>query len=214
MECPDGRRWQAYQKICGGSDTQSSTPYQGTFDAKTYLAIQNAIKAPKIAAKRKSLGIQIGEITAWRCWKMTNGTLCSAFAENIWYPNEPFKSFNGVNDKGKAGVGQGIHAFKSQWRAIRWASLCGSNMVIGKVSLWGEIVEFENGWHAEYGKIHSLHSISTFWMFYFIFGCTLLMPNLSAGFFYPSFIIFAIITIIIYTIQYFKLKKYRKIYGV
>lgn len=105
-------------------------------------------------------GIELGEVIAWRCWQLCRdtGLLTSMSASNIWMPGEPLKA--DVDDSGHGTMG--VHAYKlaadamsDYGRGGRMARPC----VVGRVMLWGEIVEHENGYRAEFGLPLSLEHI-------------------------------------------------------
>lgn len=110
---------------------------------------------------------EIGEIAAYRIWKNDNGVLRSITQSTPWFPGQIMKAeFNGDDE---AGYAAGIYAMRTvgdalemareyemYWRnpfqeTIRHAL----DAVIGKVHLWGEVVEHEHGYRAEYCKIVS-----------------------------------------------------------
>lgn len=120
-----------------------------------YFAIGAEDRAGKEARHRAipSAGIRVGEITGWRTWRILADYLVSAVVGNHWMPDEPM-----------AGdiVEYGVHAFKRQTDAFNEYALRGGTKeptVIGQVALWGEIVEHENGYRAEFGKPVSLDII-------------------------------------------------------
>ena len=98
----------------------------------------------------ESTGVEVGEIIAWRVWKVDElGFLTSVIVDDhVWDPDKPFKS-DEIN------LTLGVHAFKDRKRAVQsYGSQAGA--VIGRVKLWGEVYEFEEGYHAEFAEVHSL----------------------------------------------------------
>ncbi len=80
-------------------------------------------------------------------------------AEKFWATNEPMHG--NVNSTGGM-YGLGIHAFKSQSSVLEsYAGIASRWMpiLIGTVALWGEVIEHERGYRAEYGKIASLYHV-------------------------------------------------------
>jgi hypothetical protein len=58
----------------------------------------------------------------------------------------------------------GVHAFKEQsvtkFYGPRRPPLYGiNNLILGRVALWGEVVEYEEGYCGEFAAVHSLDSI-------------------------------------------------------
>lgn len=96
---------------------------------------------PKLA-DLEDAGITLGEIIAWRVWHVTTEQLLKSVAtSNIWAPGEPM-----VGNVEHAGV----HAWKSASGALTYAA--GNQALVGKVALWGTVVEHEDGYRAEYAK--------------------------------------------------------------
>lgn len=60
----------------------------------------------------------------------------------------------GIEGRGKGDIG--IHAFKLQRHALKFASEWGGALVWGRVHLWGDIVEHEIGYRAEYARIFAI----------------------------------------------------------
>lgn len=116
------------------------------------LAKPNAAKTwiPRDVPK-KSEGIIAGEIIAWRAWywDKERKRLRSIFVDYEWPTDGPAI--------GKPGAGYGIHAFKEADRVWEEYRLCISHLVCGQVALWGDVVEFEQGYTAEFAKIVSMH---------------------------------------------------------
>lgn len=136
---------------------------------------------PREPAAIENAGIRAGEVMAWRAWRVEDGDrLCSVYiASAVWIPGEPMRGQ--VTDR----TG-GVHAFKelndvseyiSRYAAkdifgvvfVRdlngddglWPNgLCTRSAdlpyIVGRVALWGQIVEHERGYRAEFAKIASL----------------------------------------------------------
>lgn len=97
--------------------------------------------------KIEHAGIHLGEIIAWRCWRLERGLLRSMAVDHVWAPDEPME--------GDISASLGVHAWKKLSDAMGYYG--GSrDIVIGTVALWGEVVEHEKGYRAEYAKINSL----------------------------------------------------------
>ncbi len=99
--------------------------------------------------------IIIGEIEAWRVWKFTNDNkyLRSVYRSNRWVPGVPM-----VGDPSK--TQSGVHAFKSRSDAIAYSSLI-TPCALGKVNLWGKVVEHRKGYCAEFAAITEIHTVIT-----------------------------------------------------
>ncbi len=101
----------------------------------------------------KSEGIRAGEIIAWRVWYVEDDKLLGLWVHNRWIPGEPVR--------GDPAAGYGVHAFKKKERAEYEA--CRADRVpwaVGQVALWGDIIEHEGGYRAEFGSVHSLVAFS------------------------------------------------------
>lgn len=143
---------QPNQAVHGGPDQRANSVAAKARAIQAQIAQQNA---QFFAAARavKNEGIKLGEIVGWRAWAVSQGWLYSMIVETAeWRPGQ-------VMEAHKVGIpaGEGIHAFKTRRQAIEeyggWRRF---DVVIGEVLMWGDIVEFEKGWHAEFAKIHSL----------------------------------------------------------
>ena len=107
--------------------------------------------------KIKDEGIRVGEIIAYRCWPIKNGFLWSTAADRAWAPGEPMKAGeNHIRD------GLGIYAFKDMSRCIHefgGESFYRCGVAYGSVVLWGEIVEHQLGYRAEYAAVRSIEFV-------------------------------------------------------
>jgi hypothetical protein len=58
--------------------------------------------------------------------------------------------------------GAGVHAFKSLDEAFKYADQAinwifpSGGVVVGHVALWGDVIEHEHGYRAQYGSVHSI----------------------------------------------------------
>lgn len=101
-------------------------------------------------------GIRMGEIVAYRCWPIKNGFLWSTAAGRAWAPGEPMKA---TPDHLKSGLG--VFAFKDMSRCIgefgdEYYNSAGMGIAFGTIHIWGEIVEHELGYRAEYAVVRSI----------------------------------------------------------
>jgi hypothetical protein len=92
-------------------------------------------------------GISAGEIIGHRAWRVHNGLLQSMAVDTVWAPNEVME---GIPDNGL-----GVHAFKTA-SAVLTEYGCHGPVAIGTVLLWGEVIEHELGYRAEFGKVNSI----------------------------------------------------------
>lgn len=111
-------------------------------------------------------GIRAGEFYAWRCWiiDMPDVRLHSMAVNAVWNPGEIMglgrasDMLNGGGHKLMTGYGNGVHAFKTT-EQMKENYLPNSNFIYGVVALWGEVIEHEQGYRAEFAKIVSLDDI-------------------------------------------------------
>ncbi|KKK51367.1 hypothetical protein LCGC14_3115660, partial [marine sediment metagenome] len=156
-----GSNWQTITQIHGGAPGQ---PGSGLTTREAHAALQTLSDAYETILQSlypdphgpgeepiKDTGIEVGEVIAWRCWRVEDGCLHSWTAKQEWRPGETIKA----HTIGQI-IGEGIHAFKRKIDAMKWASNELKYHIVGQVALWGTIYEFEKGWHGEYAKIHSL----------------------------------------------------------
>lgn len=86
-----------------------------------------------------------GEIIAWRAWKVDNGKLLSPYQDTTWGPGE-------FMEGGDPFKGHGFYAHKTPQRLF--AQETGNWHVVGTVKLWGNVVEHEEGYRAEFALPH------------------------------------------------------------
>ncbi len=100
-------------------------------------------------------GVRAGEVIGWRYWIIDalSGTfyIRSVYGDQWWKPEEV------VEEKGSFTVanGYGIHAYKEQTSLFDVLSP-GSCIAVGTISMWGEVVEHENGWRSSKAKLRSI----------------------------------------------------------
>lgn len=128
-----------------------------------HLLAAAKVRLPPPDPEPEDAGITVGEIIAWRAWKVKDGLLTSMYRDDLWPPDEPI-----TGDPGGSGCVEntraGVHAFTTQKGALEYAiahangsvMVNGSPVVIGRVALWGEVIEHEQGYRAEFAKVHSL----------------------------------------------------------
>lgn len=123
-------------------------------------------------------------VIGWRKWtRMSNGSL-AGWSNDLWVPGEDKEarciqieySYSAVWRKdedgnimacpsspsptkdGHAGHGCGIYAYKDAetlCRNVR-VGVGVANVVVGKVLMWGNVFEHEEGWRSQYGAVHSI----------------------------------------------------------
>lgn len=133
---------------------------------------------PKPPLKRD--GIIAGEIVGYRCWRVEKGLLRSVYQNDIWQPGQVLEGrelgdwdSRGIHAWKDAGskhyhdyirsylnqeddpfrkffVYFGPRGIETEPRETRPA------MVTGTVFLWGDVVEHERGWRAEFARVRTL----------------------------------------------------------
>lgn len=116
-------------------------------------------------------GVTVGEIIGHRVWRIdTQCRLRSARMSNVWTPGEPMC--------GDVDGNHGVHAYRGLTERVHqaaiaygtnatWAWMCMKNddvmlpaMAIGTVALWGQVIEHEHGYRAEYALPRSIDQVS------------------------------------------------------
>ena len=93
-------------------------------------------------------GFQFGKLVAYRIWRIDRNRLISLSAGYVWKP--------GTNGPADVDV-YGFYAFKELSGALEMSGGDRSySYAVGKVSLWGEIVEHKFGYRAQFAKIIEL----------------------------------------------------------
>lgn len=99
----------------------------------------------------ENIGIVAGEIIGYRMWRVDQGVLKSGHVGTLWYPGQVLE--------GKPGTGsEGIYAFKTIAQVDEALNdyPAPDGAVIGSVEMWGEIVEHETGYRAQFARIKTL----------------------------------------------------------
>lgn len=144
----NGRYWFASAPVYGGPGSLTNygagavVAYDRTESRASYTARHNAIDYT---------GVMLGETIAWRAWRIMSGYLTSVFLDVAWLPEEPMHGDV---------VRHGVHAFKRKTDAFNaYIFHHDCDIALGQVALWGEVVEHERGFRAEYGRVHSLDAV-------------------------------------------------------
>ncbi len=157
-----GSNWPAAQAVCGGAlgttnPTHTGWPYGYAFHAGG-AAIYQSCCAP---APVEDAGIRAGEIEGFRAWLIggrSRTTLNSIVALHEWPSDGIMRGMPGDHD------GMGVHAFKTESEAQQQYSAMDKPMAFGRVAMWGEIVEHEDGYRAEFAKITAIDSVQGVWL--------------------------------------------------
>lgn len=136
------------------------------------LAMEERVKP---ALKRD--GMVAGEIIGYRCWRIENGLLRSVYQSDVWKPGEILegRELGDWDSRGihawKDGGSKHYHDYIRSYlnrendpftRYFMWGRDTDEKveskpaMVTGTVFLWGDVVEHERGYRAEYARVRSL----------------------------------------------------------
>lgn len=154
---------QTYQSLLGNPTlTASSGGYSqgvtyaligtaGTFvqpNPYANITIANAPKSPAL----KTESWVMGELVGWRVWTVTaSGFLKSVTSGTLWPTKEP------MDGKTKSTEEHcGIYSYKKQRKMFDDWINPPMPYVYGSVWLWGDIIEHEEGYRAEFAKVRSL----------------------------------------------------------
>jgi hypothetical protein len=137
---------------------QNARQYGGAYYAAPYVNMPAhypsqpnfALPPPKL----EDAGMRVGEIIGYRVWPIgPDGYLYSGAVDKMWAPGVPMSG-----DVASAG----IHAFKTTGVHLHDAARGyskGHGVAIGKVALYGEVVEHSLGYRAEYAMVESIDSV-------------------------------------------------------
>lgn len=160
-----------------------STDRAGT-RAGTHNAATGAGTPESGASAIPSAGIRAGEIIGHRLWWAVEQDhklwLRSLAHPLLWVPGEPVKgntreivriaavitsrpegTFMSMRD-----IWGGVYSYPTSGLLSReilywsqWGDQIGKALICGTVKLWGEVVEHNEGYRAEYAKVHSLRAV-------------------------------------------------------
>lgn len=105
---------------------------------------------PRKIGKRVPDGII--PITAWRVWGVSNQKLCAIGSQGIWEPKKPMEAIcnaGGSHPAPQNDCNCGMWSFKTLDGLVA-ATKSYQVKVLGQVSLWGRVIETENGFRAQY----------------------------------------------------------------
>lgn len=115
-----------------------------------------------------------GEILAFRVWRVdrdkSKGLLLrSSYTDHIWQPGAIMKADRKIRDSDEEipdSIRTGVHAWKSIFELADYTTTMlnyfgSTSAIIGRVKLWGDVVEHERGYRAEFARIESLDDCVT-----------------------------------------------------
>jgi hypothetical protein len=109
-------------------------------------------------------------IRGWRVWKVADGRLYSTVFGTLWPDRARLEArcglggrsspggLRGVHEAPSRGCDCGIYALKSRADALFLAHQIAQPalVAVGRVSLWGHVVETERGYRAQYAYIYDV----------------------------------------------------------
>src|SRR5260370_7292341 len=113
----------------------------------------------EFARRLKHEGIRVGEVITYRAWRVINEDWFRngeerlhsvAMRDYVWHPDKPASGDVRTH---------GIYSFRDVIRSkheYTYDPGVDEPLLFGKVKIWGEIVEHEEGYRPEFGKIPTL----------------------------------------------------------
>ena len=130
----------------------------------------NSFKAPP---PPDAVEVRAGEITGWRVWHVREHfstrdlaphvpRLFSVYMEDfVWPATGPARGNPLLRSGSDDSTPQGVYAWKTEDLAHAYSleqrTVCYS--AIGKVDLWGRVIEHEKGYRAEYARVASIEIV-------------------------------------------------------
>jgi hypothetical protein len=151
----NGQHRQPNPTPSGGSIGPASPTNVGTYASYTIVNTFGTVSADQGTIQEAR--IRAGEIKAYRAWRIgSDGLLHSMYMEDfIWTPHQI--------EKTDLHYREGFHAYKTLERVKM--EYGGTGVVFGEVALWGEVIEHEWGYRAQYAKIIRIMEIKGEWSF-------------------------------------------------
>ena len=117
------------------------------------------LKPEPLPLPLKPAEITVGELIGWRIWRLTSDFQLQSYAFDIGWPyDKPMESNAPVTDHGHAG----IWAFKDQAQAHKKLEIeTALDFTLGSVLLWGDVIEHEIGYRAQFARVRSIDLLRT-----------------------------------------------------
>lgn len=148
-----GKHWKTGSAASGGTVERAHSTNKGTGGTVT-VTFTTALPVVTRDYTIPDAGIRAGEIIGYRAWYKKGIGLCSMNVHYLWTPGPQIIRSRPVRNAG-------FHAFKAIQQAQDHYSFArlGGSAVFGRVAMWGEVIEHERGYRAEYARIVSLDKI-------------------------------------------------------
>jgi hypothetical protein len=108
-------------------------------------------------------------VVAWRVWRLGTYTtfggtlepfLRSCVYAEYWPAGERFEASCSRHSLPTRACGCGVYGVKSRDEAVRWAFWAGKALpnpiVVGRVNLWGKVLQFSRGYRGQYAYPYEL----------------------------------------------------------
>lgn len=134
---------------------QAASSYSAYAASAAYMGAANCTHETASEPPLENAGIRAGEIIGYRAWYLRDGLLYGMFISNYAWKPQAIERCPKVDRN----WGAGLHAFKTLEKAKReyeaFAGI-GETVVFGEVALWGEVIEHERGYRAEFAAVRKL----------------------------------------------------------
>ncbi len=145
---PNGQYWYTSTTASGSSTYATSSANMGTIGTISTGTANASFPGQAL----EDAGIRAGEIIAYRAWVLEPGLKLKSMARDYWWAPKGIEHEPNVEPY----WGRGLFAYKSlELVKNEFPSeyLTGGIIVYGEVALWGEVIEHDFGYRAEYAKI-------------------------------------------------------------
>jgi hypothetical protein len=137
---------------CGGPIVPARRHYRCEGCGSRWRYPDDQPRTPKLGP----IEFRIGEITAWRVWGIdpAGGYRSCANQYCRW-------AIGTIMEGDPAVLAFGVHAWKTRTAALSYGRdwFAGKAFAIGQVALWGEIIEHERGYRAQFATMTSVEHI-------------------------------------------------------
>ena len=124
---------------------------------KSFQAQLRQYQIPPVPAPKPSLlqaGIKVEDLVGWRIWGLTLTGMLKSYARlNVWLPGEIMEGVPGDYDS------KGVWAFRERGPAEAKLHANPAH-VLGRVKLWGQVVEHQDGFRAQFARIVALDAVN------------------------------------------------------
>jgi hypothetical protein len=129
-------------------------------------SVLRKVRAARLAKEPPALTAQ--PVIGWRSWDVFDGKLVSPYQGTPWTPGQPVVAMCDDEPVERVAPDAGIYAARDREHVA-------DGEVIGRVALWGDVLECEYGWIAQYAYPYALPPE---WAR--IYGCEVLTPPKKA----------------------------------